>query len=61
MATRKRLMHVAAGMADSFIGRNNDLHGYRAPGLMYREATIVGSLPTDILAVVPALPDEARF
>lgn len=37
MAIRHRLMHVAAGIADSFISRNNDLFGYWAPGLMYQE------------------------
>lgn len=37
MAIRERLNHVAAGIADSFISRNNDLHGYWSPGLMYRE------------------------
>lgn len=52
MATRKRLMHVAAGMADSFISRNNDLHGYWAPGLMYREiGTAPCSVVLDLLAV----------
>lgn len=38
MGIKERLRHVAAGIADSFICRNNDLAGYWAPGLMYREA-----------------------
>ena len=37
MKIRARLKHVAAGIADSFISRNNDLFGFWAPGLMYQE------------------------
>lgn len=59
MAIRKRLMHVAAGMADSFISRNNDLHGYWAPGLMYREIDKAPcSVVLDLLAAYAA-PETA--
>lgn len=37
MKIRARLKHVAGGIADSFISRNNDLFGFWAPGLMYQE------------------------
>lgn len=37
MISRKKLRHVAAGLLASFISRNNDLAGYWAPGLLYRE------------------------
>lgn len=63
MAIRERLNHVAAGMASAFIGRNNDLDGYWAPGLMYRELT--GSSPEVVLDLLdgsarPGLPDCTR-
>ncbi|WP_426197030.1 hypothetical protein [Massilia sp. DWR3-1-1] len=37
MRIRSRLRHAAAGMLASLLGRNNDIEGYWAPGLLYRE------------------------
>lgn len=33
------LKHVAAGVSQSFVGRNNDVGGYRALGELYKEAS----------------------
>ncbi|MQA42279.1 hypothetical protein [Rugamonas aquatica] len=38
MGINKKLKHAAAGLAGSFVGRNNDVGGYWAPGLLYRDA-----------------------
>lgn len=35
---RKKLRHIAAGLASSFIHRNNDVGGHWALGLLYRDA-----------------------
>ncbi|GGY77581.1 hypothetical protein ACFFTM_10250 [Pseudoduganella plicata] len=32
-----RLRHLAAGLLDSFVGRNNDVEGYWAPGMLYAQ------------------------
>jgi hypothetical protein len=38
----KKLNHVAAGLLASFVSRNNDVDGYWAPGVLYREAAVQG-------------------
>lgn len=38
MGINKKLKHAAAGLAGSFVSRNNDVGGYWAPGLLYRDA-----------------------
>ncbi|OEZ99921.1 hypothetical protein [Duganella sp. HH101] len=38
MSLNKKLKHAAAGLATSFVSRNNDVGGYWAPGLLYRDA-----------------------
>lgn len=38
MGTNKKLKHAAAGLACCFVGRNNDVGGYWALGLLYRDA-----------------------
>ena len=37
MALRKRMNHVAAGLLGSFNGRDNDLDGFWAIGMLYEE------------------------
>lgn len=64
MGTRERLKHVAAGAADSFISRNNDLSGYWAPGLMYRDVeTPPHRVKLDLLSgcAEPATPSCSRM
>lgn len=38
MTSSSRLKHAAAGLLDSLISRSNDVDGYSAPGLLYRDA-----------------------
>jgi hypothetical protein len=37
MKARSRLKHTAAGLLGSLISRNNDVNGYWAPGMLYRD------------------------
>lgn len=37
MKIHSRLKHAAGPVLSKFLGRNNDLHGFWAPGLLYRE------------------------
>lgn len=39
MKARSRLKHAAAGLLGSLISRNNDINGYWAPGLLYRDTS----------------------
>lgn len=39
MKPRSRLKHVASALLGSLISRNNDVHGYWAPGVLYRDAS----------------------
>ena len=39
MKPRSRLKHAAAGILGSLISRNNDVNGYWAPGVLYRDAS----------------------
>jgi len=43
MAKRKELKGISAGIAQSFISRNNDIDGYWAMGVIYKEAFINGN------------------
>lgn len=40
MKIRSRLQHAAAGLLSSLISRNNDVDGFWAPGLLYRDAAL---------------------
>ena len=39
MPRRKELLGVAATIADRWMSRNNDINGYWAPGVLYKEAS----------------------
>ena len=59
--SRFRLLNgVAAGLADSFIGRNNDIGGYWAMGLLYRSALRSGDgrVILDLLSTETNLGDR---
>jgi hypothetical protein len=52
------LRHVASGLGAAFIGRNNDLDGYWAPGLLYAQADPIKTVTLDLLngTASPATP-----
>lgn len=49
MTSLRKLRHVAGGLADSFIHRNNDVGGQWALGLLYREAPADLRVQLDLL------------
>ena len=56
----KKLNHIAAGVLASFVGRNNDVGGYWALGVLYREAASNGNtVALDLLAPDTAAPSPA--
>lgn len=43
MPRRRELKDLAAGISSKFISRNNDLYGYWAPGILYKELDRISS------------------
>lgn len=59
MLSNYKLNHVAAGLLDKFIGRDNDYQGHWALGVLYAEARAAGNrVELDLLAATaqPAPP-----
>ena len=60
MKIRSRLKHVAAGTVKSIVGRNNDVNGYWAPGLLFRDAIAASTLTVELnLLLESARPASA--